>query len=356
MEAIFFPRNDYPNNVEVCAHRLGKKMTYTEDTDGLHTESSYIPFVSIAKERNIKVSIFSGAKISGTTEDIVKNDYLNEKIWLDIYSLTPNIADKVTNHEQISKEEWDAAYDYIYTNFYEFTGKKPVALSYAYNNTTFKDYTTQFLGGRKSGHTGNTTNYGVGFGNPDDVPYSFSEFCCKESSINWYDTAKLYHDSDFRYVLDNIVSPLIDQTKINGGWLNNFTHWHHYYRDGNEQWAEAYLDLLASKNENNDIYFAGYGEAIAYLVYRQIISKVAMYTPVQKSDTLIIQIETKNTLNVDTDLLQIPISIKFSTANTPLENEEIESKQNLINLGNNEYIVEIPYSEYPRSIITKKYL
>ena len=87
-----------------------------------------------------------------------------------------------------------------------------------------------------------------------------------------------------------------------------------------------------------------------------------MYSPQKNADTQrIIRLEAKNsvsidginTTSIDTDLLQIPISIKFSTVGTPLAGQTIRSNCNLISLGNNQYIVEIPYAEYPGAIIEK---
>lgn len=351
MEAIFFPNPPSRSyQVEVCAHRHGKKMTYTDQTDGQHTEISYVPYMTMAKERNIKVGCF--LMLNAPVDDTVgmKSDYDNGNIWFDVYSYAPNISQKISSGD-ITQEEWIEAYNtYLFPNFYNFLNKKPIALSYSYGNHTFEDYVTQFLAARHSGYN-NLTNYGIGFGTPSNIPYSFDNYKACPSTMRWYDQAKT--EGKFEEQLA-IISLKIDETMQNGGWINNFSHWHNYYSDGNEQWAEAYLDLLASKNINNDIYFAGYGEAIAYLVYRQLITKSIMYSPKgQENNKLIIVLEAKNILNIDSELLQIPISIKFSTANTPLQGQSIYSKKNLISLGNDEYIIEIPWSRFPIAVIEK---
>jgi hypothetical protein len=350
MEVTFFPRKDY--NVEICAHRLGKKMTYTEQTDGLHTELSYTPFMNMAKARNIKVGCFMayGEKVI----DTVRADYVENKLWIDLYSLTPSLRDKTINRLPITQEEWNIAYyNELLPFFREQLNKKPVALSYSYGNDSFKNYVTQLLGARNSNYY-YETDYGVGKGTPNTQPYSFSRFCSKAGTTRWYDYARS-HDNDFEGSLE-IVSAKIDETLQNGGWMNNFTHWHNYWQQGNEEWAEAYLDLLAEKNSNGQIYFAGYGEAVAYLVYRSMITKAVMYSPNAKRDKqLIIRLETDNSvLNVDTDLLQVPISVKFSLQGTPLAGSFIHSSRNLISLGNDTYIVEIPYTgKFPYVVIHK---
>jgi hypothetical protein len=356
MDVIFFPRNDYPNNIEVCAHRLGKKMTYTEQTDGVIYNISYSQFTSMAKERGIKVGCFiniTDASITDTVKAIIKADAEHNDVWFDIYSMTEALRSKIQNRETITPEEFTASYNnYLLPYFFSIFDKHPVALSYAYGNDSFKDAVPSlFLGARNSGYNSNT-DYGVGYGNPNNAPYSTSFYKSKQGSTRWYDEAKV-NNNDFTGQLQ-IVSEKIDETMLNGGWYNNFTHWHNYWQDGNEAWASVYLDLLAAKNVNNDIYFCGYGEAIAYLVYRTLITRAVMYEPVNKQNTLCIRLECINSLSIDKDLLQIPISIKFSTIGTILEGQIIESNCNLISLTNENYIIEIPYSSYPFAEIIKK--
>lgn len=363
METIFFPRNDYPSNVEVCTHRLGKAMTYTEQTDGQNGCDSptgyYNLYMNMVRARNLRVGCFIG--LSNSISDplgVLKEDYDNGNVWFDAYSLAPNIQTKIANLEPISQEEWNEAYTtYIYPNFYNFFKKKPVALSYSYGNQTFKDYITQFLGGRNSAYNGDS-DYGSGYGTPNDKQYSFSRFCSKASTMRFFSEA-VSNNFDFEGQLTTL-SIKIDETLQNHGWFNQFGHWHDWWQkyDGAYVgYAEDYLDMLATKQSQsgNQIYFAGYGEAVAYLVYRQIITKAVMYSPNAHPNTqLVIRLETDNTLSIDTDLLQVPISIKFSTVGTPLENHNIKcDTRNLISLGNNEYIVEIPFSRFPVAIIEK---
>ena len=353
MQAIFFPRKDY--DVEVCQHRLGKQMTYTEQTDGLNFDVSYSQFMALAKARNIKVGAFASYyELNHANINIAKNDKNNGHLWVDEYSLCPSLYDKITHYESPTEQEFISAYNSeLLPNFISVFGNKPVALSYAYGQEGFRNSVCQLcLGARNSWYEGNT-DYGLGYGSPSDKSYSFQRFCSKTGTMRWYDQAKI-NDNDFEGQLE-IVSAKIDETLLNGGWLNNFTHWHNYWQDNNEQWATTYLNLLQSKNANGDIYFAGYGESLAYLVYRQLITSAVMYSPLRHHNTqLIIRLEASNILGVDTDLLQIPISIKFSKIGTPLFGKEITSNCNLISKGGEDYIVEIPYTgRFPYAIINE---
>lgn len=367
MEVIFFPRNDYPDNVEVCSHRYGKKMAYTEQTDTQQNTGSFLSYqwlVPYAKSKGIKVGIFASVSSPIVDTGGIKNDYDNGDIWLDVYSLVPTLQSYITpadQTDQITKEIWDEAYNtYILPNFQNFTGKKPVAMSYSYGRDKFKDLITQLLGARnsdKSTPPNYITDYGVGYGNPNTMPYSFDRFKSKASTTRWYDTEKEKSTPDWPAAI-SAQGDLIDATILNHGWLNNFTHWHSVKNDGNQSIYEDYLDMLAEKNDNNEIWFCGYGEALAYLVYRQMIKddKVVMYSPIANADSqLVIQLETDNSsLQVDADLLQVPISINFSTVGTPLAGQSITSDCNLISLGSGDYIVEIPFSRFPRAIIEKQ--
>lgn len=360
MDVVFFPRNDYPNNIEVCSHRYGKRMAYTEQTDGQQNTGQYESYqwlVPEAKTRNIKVGIFAMVNGSISPAGGLREDYDNGHVWLDVYGyctpLLPYInpgGDDLTG--QITQEIWNEAYnDYILENFRNFTGKVPVALSYSYGRDGYKNLISQLLGGRNSGNSG-YTDFGVGYGNPNNVPYSFSTFNSKPSTTRWYDTENVKPSPNWSLAIAE-QGNLIDATMLNGGWLSNFTHWHNVKNDGNQSIYEDYLDMLATKNVNGEIWFCGYGEALAYLVYRQLITRAVMYSPVQNNDQLVIRLESRNTLSINPDLLQIPISVKFSTVGTPLANQTIKSDCNLISLENNQYIVEIPYAEYPCAVIEK---
>ena len=348
MDVTFFPRNDYPNNIEICNHRLGKSMTYTEQSDTFRGGAEAI--TSYAESKGIKLGVFWGMSDSQEYAEIAKPLLENKKLWIDAYCHPTNSQVSGTI---ITREVYEEERDDLWQRIGDFFGIRPVAMSYNSGNTSYADYIIpDFLAGRNSGRNGGTP-YGSGLGSPNNISYSTSYFKSKESTSRWYDDAK--SDSSFSARLQQLESDVLT-TKLNHGWYNNFTHWHNVISDGNLQAYKDYLDLLATLNQNNDIYFAGYGEAVSYLVYRQIITKCVMYSPIYRSNSqLVIRLETnKGELNVDTELLTVPISVKFSTLNTPLENQSLICiDRNLVSLGNNEYIVEIPFDRFPIATINK---
>lgn len=375
MDVVFFPRNDYPSNIEVCNHRFGKKMTYCDITTMLPklVSEKLLPiFVSYNHNNNLRISCCFDDAGNGTSRPY--SSYLgpyvieqieNNVIWPDLYFYPDPIND---NSESAVIKAWERLLPWFVTKF----GRKPISSTFSSNNMAYIQYTyNYFLSVESDGISSinDNTDYGIGVGSPNNVPFSLNRYYPRIINSRVLDFS-IAHNEDYATYI-NQMSNLIDDTLAlpNGGFIGNFSHWHDllyldYDKDtgepieGRNDYAiengfKAYYNMLAEKNRNNEIYFSGYGEAIAYLVYRDTITKVVMFSPIQKKDALVIRLETKNTLNVNTELLQVPISVKFSTENTPLENEQIRSNNNLISLGNNHYIVEIPYSDYPLAIIEK---
>lgn len=351
MEAIFFPRKDY--DVEICPHRLGKRMTYTDQTDGFIFQTSFPGYMGLASARNIRVGVFASYYDQYTAENLAlaKNYEKAGALWIDQYSLCPSLYDKITTYQSPTEQEFVNAYqNELLPLFEQNFDRKPVALSYSYGVTGFSGAVCPlYLGGRNSAYDG-ATDFGVGYGSPNNQPYSFSRYSSKVGSFRWYDYARS-NENDYSGSLARLSSE-IDAAMQSGGWYNNFTHWHQYWQHETQEWAETYLNLLQTKNANGQIHFAGYGEAVAYLVYRQMITRAVMYSPIQKrSSQLVIRLETANGLGVDTNLLQVPISVKFTTIGTPLAGASIKSDRNLVDLGGGDYIVEIPFGRCPGAVI-----
>lgn len=372
MRAVFFPRNDYPNNIEVCYHRLGKKMTYTEQTTTPNWWSIKYLLPS-ALQLGIKSSWAPNPRYSYAPVD---DYYLSLDraglIYSDFYSYVPHTEqDPITDEKALNVllnptnglRPW----------FIETFGRKPIGTVYSQGITSYSDaYKPYLLSGKDNAYNHNS-NYGLGCGSPNNIPFNHTDYMAYTASFRVQSEASIvYPNMENINTVIQMVAGMIDDTLAlpNGGWLYNFSHWHDVVandidtetdtpKEGHENLPTInayidYLEMLAQKNANDEIYFAGYGEAIAYLVYRESISKVVMYSPIgSENDKLVIRLEALNVFNIDTDLLQIPISIKFSTTGTPLVNQTIRCNYNLISLGNNQYIVEIPYAEYPGAVIEK---
>lgn len=350
MDAIFFPRKDY--DVEVCNHRHGKTMTYTDQTDKLELPTFNI-IMPLVIQQNIKVGAFVNSLFDTVPNETINQYIAANRLWVDVYwrysEMTGQTNVDATTYAQKTAKQIQS--------FVSRFGFMPCAMSYGLGNYTYADYVkNNFIGGRNSLYTGNNTDYGKTFGgnylgNPQ-VDYSLDRFTNKNGTFRFYDDAERngYESAA------NQLETLINATRLNGGWFNNFSHWHDYINHNHQQWLEDYIALLGSKQTQfgGEIYFAGYGEAVAYLVYRTLITRAVMYSPIHKAQSqLIIRLQTDNTLSINPDLLTVPISIKFSLAGTPLAGAEIKSNRNLISLGNDDYIAELPFERFPYAIIER---
>lgn len=378
METIFFPRNDYPNNVEVCKHRFGKKLTFTEASTSfppLVVQYLFPYIVELNRTRKIRIAAFIDNRDNLVDEFYKQID--NNVVYPELYFLTKYVSGQYDYSDAAQEENKQILWAWFQNMF----GRKPLAIMFGLMPGPYGDYMRRYILSGDSNSISSNTDYGVGVGSPNNMPYSHSGNTGEDYYFHRYWNTRVLdlseNDQDYASRITQFSS-FIDQTMAlpNGGWIYSFNHWHRLLaldidfttgepKPGHEDLPAVnngfipYFDMLAEKNANDEIYFSGHGEAVSYLIYRDSISKIAMYSPVKnENDTIKIRLEVKNTYIDDSllDLMQTPISIKFSTVGTPLENLPIESEQNLIELGNNQYIVEIPYSDYPEAIITKNFI
>ena len=376
MKAVFFPRNEYPNNVEVCTHRFGKKLTFTEASTTFPplVVQYLLPYVvELNRTHKIRISGFIDNRDNLVAE--FYNQIDNNVIYPELYYLTKYSSGSWDYSDAGQEENKQILYGWFQNKF----GRKPPAIMYGLMPGPYGSYMLKYTLSADSNSLSNNTDYGNGVGNPSNRPYIHSA----EAGEDYY-----FHRDWNRRVLDQSendqnyssriaeFSSFIDETLAlpKGGWIFSFNHWHRLLaldidfetgqpKPGHEDLPavnngfKPYFDMLASKNANDEIYFAGHGEAVSYLIYRDSISRIAMFSPFGKEDdTIEIRLEVKNVFGLNEslfDLLQTPISIKFSTVGTPLENKQLTSELNLVNVGVNEYIVEIPFSEYPKAVIKK---
>ena len=322
--------------IEICKHRYGKQMTYTEQTDGVHYEDSYPWIRSLLKERGLKAGIFASlGDLKSRKIYEVKEDVENGIFGVDVYSsLLPSVLDKVMHrHRRISESEWNDFYDYqIMPAYFRVFGRFPIAVSYAYGNDKFKKAVTQFLGGRNSG-------VGAGYMYDENVLNN-----SRPSTFRWYDEfvrgGGYNADSQIDKMQDAIEGALHES-----GWINNFTHWHNVVSDHREKDYEKYFDMLYEMNRKYDIHFCSYGEALSYCAFRTMITGTSILPCIdnqgRQHSILKLEIDTKKERNPF--LLQVPISLKVSFQ----ESRPVSCNYPLKQLSDKEVIIEVPYSSSP---------
>ena len=169
------------DGIVVCKHRYGNKMTYTEQTDGVHFNESYRWMTESLKVRKLRAGIFvtmSDLKSDYITR--VKDDVDSGLIGADMYSsIYPSLLDRVCKtHRRMTGEEWqNFYYQALMPAYYRVFKRLPISISYAYGNDTYKDSICEFLGGRNSGTDGDHTYEYKGLRNA----------ISRKSTIRWYD-------------------------------------------------------------------------------------------------------------------------------------------------------------------------
>ena len=147
------------------------------------------------------------------------------------------------------------------------------------------------------------------------------------------------------------VENQIDRQKIvlelamkDGGWINNFTHWHNVFAEHKEKDFEMYLDMLADMNNNGDIHFCSYGEAISYSAYYSLGKDLNWYETKDEKGRVhyFIHLNLLPDDDINPQLLQVPISVRI------MLDYKCEYKCNYPSYSvENEVIVEVPYSQSP---------
>ena len=154
----------------------------------------------------------------------------------------------------------------------------------------------------------------------------------------------------------NAIEQLVDITLVNGGWVNNFTHWHNARDTANDNLKlriyDAYFARIAAAGGSNNIHYCSYGEAAEYLMAKMCVDNVAAYV---KGNRVRVAISLKDPFEgeilvqsglsgkIPFDRINIPVSIEVDLSGTPLAGKNIISNfGQVINNGSGNVIVEVP--------------
>lgn len=304
-------------DLSVCNHRYDNTMTYVEQTDTLQ-EPSATNVLTKAFSSGIRV----GANIGQHAQTLplstfVSDSLTNGTLKCDYYFPAKN---DLVSTEQYTENEFDILYESNRAWFSSLIGKDPSVLSYGYGNTNYSEFAKKyFLAGRNSQFNLTVSEYGKSFdnsflGNPQRS-YLLDNFISHVSTYRWYDEAIYIGKAQ---ALQNLADA-IDIAYLSGGLVTNFTHWHDVVNIAD---YDDYFSMLSAKNVNNDIHFCSYGEAVEYMVFRSIVSKVTTYIPRSNVNSINIKIET-DTFD-KTDILNTPLSIKFNLTSSILDGKTVQ--------------------------------
>lgn len=365
MSTNIFPRNDY--NVEVCAHRWDKHMTYVESTDTL-SNNNYMPLMLWFFRNNVRAGIFSWivpeAQLKAAKElelcGIVNNS---------LYCTMGSSTQRTMNiNARIMRE-----------TFKKFFGRYPSTYSYAGSDESYyRQAASYFNAGRDNdyadfGHP--YTFYGYDFQSKEllgslEVPVGggspvypertgfdrFDEmkhFMSMRIPSEVGNKAKFQHGYTWQDVL-NLAIADFRTTYGNRGFYNNFCHWHDLgggvKLDVSVLQYKDYVDALGSLTVNNvdvsdNIHFCGFDEAMEYMMARILLKKISCYTPIGNPEEVHIVGYFNNDVSplFRMDCFNTPLTIKVNLVGTPLEGEDIKVDYgNVVKVANNIFLVELP--------------
>ena len=214
-----------------------------------------------------------------------------------------------------------------------------------------------FLGGRNSEvlsqdiNDPSNTFYGLGLG--------FNQYGDSETLRSRY----INYIGSFRYwdkykslgliAVNDKINTEIPATISNNGWFRNFNHWHDAEIDGTLPVLDDYLALVRSNVGGNKVYSASSGDAIEYMFLREIAKRVSaqekdgkLYIITDVVDSFKTQITSGIDGDVNLPTINQSLSVKIDITGSSLVGKNIVANfGKLINLGGNEFIVEIPFNK-----------
>lgn len=317
--AVFFPKSQHP--ISVCKHANGKDLTITEQTDTLQLR---YPIERYGFKHNVRVGAFIGKHYASDSTDINTIDKMGN-IRNDIYLNVSSVAGSYSEAMAII-QPW----------FKSLTGRKPSAVSFAGGNESLAANTiNDFLGGRNS-QIGES-QYGIYndeyLGTPAEA-FTRANYANLASTTRWSD--------DMPAPLTWIeVAEALEDVVDSEGWFRNFTHWH-ALNPGRVQMQEEFYETLNNTLSllGKSAHFCSFGEALEYLTYRQLITRVTCYDSV--NGNVRIAIEVKETyLN---ECFNTPISVRIDLSESVHAGKDFTSLNcDIIKLSATEFIVNVPF-------------
>ncbi|PAK69411.1 hypothetical protein [Staphylococcus haemolyticus] len=209
-------------------------------------------------------------------------------------------------------------------------GKYPSYSSYSYGRHILDD----LLLPRLTGTRGNTIY-------DDTSNYQFN----RQNGIDRM-VSSVYNynvrDKGMSVALENSKNNL-NKAITNNGWFNDFSHWHwaSSYGDKNQwsQFFEQQRTLIGDKK----VASLGIDKAFEYQYLRNMVKDVHL---LEQNSKYYIQVETKDEYQPELPKLSINtrLSVRLDLTGTPLENKDITGSSDIQKVDDNQFIIEVPYS------------
>lgn len=231
------------------------------------------------------------------------------------------------------------------------TGRKPSSFSFRNGENGSQAQQLPFwLGGRVSS-TGNPntvdadTRYGNNLGFPA-LPAARFDFIHYANTDRFSDYPTFTQEQ-----VDAYVRTQMQKTLANHGWYRSFAHWHTLKADGKMADLGRYLGIIREEAGSNFIWTCGNGEALEYMFLRELASRSTVQQNGNRLHVIVDVVDKYKAVNnfgitnkVPLIQFNTPLSVKVDLTGTVLAGKQVKSSFSKVrNLGNNQYIVEVPY-------------
>lgn len=396
MKVLFLPNSTIP--VKVCNHRYGAKATVSQNTD-LYLPPSAVAAEMIGFKHNICPTYFLNAIASNNISGVVASSrcafgmYFLTAYWFNGSSVTGipdysatawtsagvNVfqgavlgASKPARYPNHGQEMYDISggvygYDYntntVGTNnlqeakllsdflsnqFEDQVGKRPSTISYQNGELGVAPFlVNKYLLGRNSDSTppvgDGRTAYGYDKKNATylgypNVAFDKADRICQASTTRFWDNGK-----NLAHAIDQV-----SKTIVNGGWYNDFIHFHSAYNLGTFNTVE---DLYASINATIGAEFvwrSGMDEAAEYMFLREGIEKTVAN---EKNGKVYCFLHVSDLLANNYDKITTNISVEVDLSTSALAGKFIQSNAGQIrSLSVDKYVIDFRLNDLKEGV------
>lgn len=135
---------------------------------------------------------------------------------------------------------------------------------------------------------------------------------------------------------------MIQSAIDNGGWFNDFSHWHWADVHGDKNQFELFFGQQKDKLDTVNYVSLGSGEAVEYMWLRKLYKRGGIY---QDGNDLVLISDVRNDVKLPFNAIDTTLSVELDLTGTILEGKEVSSSVEILKVDANKYIVQVPYSK-----------
>ncbi|TXK73954.1 hypothetical protein [Mesonia sp. HuA40] len=211
--------------------------------------------------------------------------------------------------------------------FFKKIGKNPSSLSYQNGKNECAPFMIDyFLFGRNSNSTSPSadgrTAYGYDKNNSQFLGFPNQAFS-RLDRINQAATTRFWDNGkNITHVESQVAKAILE-----GGWYNDFIHYHSAYSQGTFDTIENMYNAINTQIGSDLVWRCSYGEAAEYFFLREAIDLVVAN---EKANKIRVFLKVLETFNFSFDKINTPISVEVDLTGTYLQGKEVKCAQGTV--------------------------